>query len=377
VLETYQEHGVFLTIGDTLYSPGLIQWLLEYRTLVEIRDAVNELASPDCVVFATANPLPEVTGLLAGSGLGEDARPVFGFCCGTKDLRRLFESYLEAPNASLTLEYAARNHLGMLRLFDASGNSALPGLLDRLHPDRLFYEIAANGPNAQRALEDWPLAMILHRYYDPQAGTVIASESGVHGIEYLPRLFQDANRRVKYPASIWEHDLFRRQDKTEDNRFHILNDPLDYELKTSWAVGRFDPWSQVLRNLRQDPELTEKDLRHWGPAYVNVPNGDLFPELPPGAVVEVPTTYHAGQMFVYRNSVPLSDDYLSLVYPHLQMAEMAGGQAQTGSRLAAIELFEWLIDACPLVNAYLPERDRRLSLAHDLMYEIPHLLPSI
>lgn len=377
VLETYQKHGVFVTIGDTLYSPGLIQWLLEYRALVQIRQAVNEYASPDAVIFATANPLPEVVATLNGDG--ENARPAFGFCCGTKDLRRLFESYLGAENASLTLEYACRNHLGLVRLFDAAGRNVLPDLLDRLHPDRLLAEIEAyksdpQKPEYQKALENWPLATILHKYYDPDAGTAITSESGVHGIEYLPRLFTETDFSVKYPAKVWEHDLFCRQEKSEENRSRILADPLGYEQKTAWATGRFDPWSQVLRNLRQDPELAEKDLRNWGPAYANVPNGDLFPELPPTAIVEVPTAYHEGQMFVYRNSVPLSDTYLEMIAPQLQMAEMARCIPQAPSRNEAAELFTWLIDSCPLVNAYIPYQEARIELARDLLETVPNII---
>ncbi len=79
-------------------------------------------------------------------------------------------------------------------------------------------------------------------------------------------------------------------------------------------------------------------------------------------------------MFVYRNSVPVSDTYLEMIAPQLQMAEMARCIPQAGSRDEAADMFYWLIDTCPLVNAYIPYQEERLELARDLLETVPNII---
>ncbi|KNC16329.1 6-phospho-beta-glucosidase [Arthrobacter sp. RIT-PI-e] len=265
---------------ETVGAGGISYALRSIPDMLRVARMMREHA-PGAYLINFTNPAGMVTEAL-GPVLGNR---VVGICDSASGLvtRASRAAGLRATDSLAGVDYVGLNHLGWLRGLTEDGTDRLPALL--ADPLRLggFEEGRLLGPELPRMLGALPNEYLFYYYFHREAARAVAPAARTRG-----ETLRDQQRAL-YPRLLTAADPFRVWERARLEReagylaeARAADEERDEE---SLAGGGYEVVAlRVLRALLTD---TPAEL------VLNVRNGGTFPELPPEAVVEVPSVVDA------------------------------------------------------------------------------------
>ena len=343
--------GIFQPVGDSVMPGGISRALRTIPVMDEIARDVAALA-PDAFLFNYGNPM---TAIVQAMSRHHD---VVGLCHGLGHVHRDLATFAGLPCEETSILYCGLNHLTWIYDFRHKGADAWPRVRERLAEERaagldpelvgrIFNEGARWGHN--------PFSFSLFDTYG-----AYPSASDRHVTEFFPERFQ--GERSYYGKTLgvdafslpeileWGEERYQRMRREAEGEQEL--DPEMFER----SGGDQEELIDILRSIAFD-------LRRI--SSVNVPNTGYVPNLPLGAVLEIPGVATA------RGLRPISvPDFpatlAAIIERRLAPVGLTVEAALTGDRDLAVEAM--LADgavtnpdvARRLVGAYLAEQAQYL-----------------
>ena len=345
-------------LGQETIGPGGLAYAL--RTvpfMVELARRVRAVA-PDAWVINFTNPAGIVTEAMR-SVLGDR---VVGICDTPIGLMRRASSAVghratSTPSSPAPFDYVGLNHLGWLRRLDVDGEDGLARLLADDTTLTSIEEARLLGLDWVRALGALPNEYLYYYYFPREATARIRAAAETRGefLGHQQEAFYRAAAEAEDPYATWQ-DTHREREATymaESRDEHDERDPHDAEggyhqvaldLMAALATGR--PATMIL----------------------NVRNGDLVPQLPDDAVVEVGCVVDADGVHPWPVA-PLETHMLGLMTSVKAVERLTITAALEGSAELAWKAFALhpLVDSVGVARSLLadyraafPDLDRRL-----------------
>ena len=255
-VEIGERFGIYQPTSQTVGPAGFMRGLRVLPQAVAIGQDIARLC-PDALVLDLANPLAAVCrSLVREAGIA-----VVGLCEQWRFTLPLFAEVLEVETDSLDCLTVGTNHLTWTLALRHGGRDRLPEFLERI-----------TGPEGRSALESVPVSREIH-----EAFGLWPTGTEDHIAEFFPYfLTPDTHGGEDYgliTRHVTEAQMAQRRSERE-----------------AMADGRA-PIEDLLKPSGESAiEIVSATLGLSEPAehVVNVPNGDLIPNLPPDAIVEVP-----------------------------------------------------------------------------------------
>jgi 6-phospho-beta-glucosidase len=311
-------------LGQETTGPGGVAYAL--RSLPFATHLARRVAdvAPTAWVVNFTNPAGMVTAAMQ-QVLGER---VVGICDSPTGLvRRVARACGVDPDApGVVADYAGLNHLGWLRSLTVGGEDRLPALLADDAALAGFEEGRLFGGDLLRLLGSVPNEYLFYYYSTREAVTVMRAADRTRGESLVAQ----------------QAELYPRLARAGADAFAL------------WDAARLEREQGYLAEAREDgEERDEDDLAGGGyeqvalavmralltdvPAelVLNVRNGSTLGQLPPEAVVEVPTRVDARGVHPHPRD-PFDAHQLGLVSSLRAVEEATLAAAATGSREAAL-----------------------------------------
>jgi len=275
--EIARDFGVHQPVGDSVLPGGISRTLRIVPVMVEIaRDVVRLCA--DAFFFNYGNPM---TANVAAMHQYADAEAV-GLCHGVVHVHRELAAYAGKPFGETSILYCGLNHLTFIYDFRWRGRDAWPIVRERLARERAEPldpdDVGAMWPKDVRASHN-PFSWTLFERY----GAYPAANDR-HVTEFFPERFRDGEGA--YYGKTLGVDAFPIQSVLDwsARSFETMRREADGESPIDERM--FDRSSddqeeliEILRSLLLDRRTMYS---------VNVPNEGVVPNMPLGAVLELP-----------------------------------------------------------------------------------------
>jgi alpha-galactosidase len=345
------DFGVFQPVGDSVMPGGISRALRTIPVMVDVARDVAALA-PDALFFNYGNPM--TANVQAMSRFHE----VVGLCHGLGHVHRDLAAIIGAPFEETSVLYCGLNHLTWIYDFRWNGRDAWPLLREELarqraagldpgQVGRIFNEGAAWAHN--------PFSFSLFDVYG-----AYPSASDRHVTEFFPERFRGEG---SYYGKTLGVDAFPLPEILEWGEERYQRMRREAEGEQALDAGTFERSSGDQEELIDILRSIMRDARRI--SSVNVPNTGYVPNLPAGAVLEIPGVATA------RGLRPLSvpdfpDTLAAIVERRLASVTLTIEAALRGDRDLAVEAM--LADgavtepgtAAALVDRYLAEQARHL-----------------
>ncbi|MBE6885664.1 MAG: alpha-glucosidase/alpha-galactosidase [Ruminococcaceae bacterium] len=288
-----KKYGVDLCIGDTRGPAAIFRVMRAAPALKAIAEDILELC-PNAYVFNYTNPMCMITGYLRQLGV-----EAVGLCHSVQSTAAMLTNWLGADEKDVTYRCAGINHQAFYLEFCVKGENAYPRLM----------EVAQKPEHQGEAV----------RIEMMKALGYFVTESSGHNSEYNGwfRKRQDLIDQYNpnsYGASIRE--IAKRDAERDEETERILSGTIDLNRGQEYAA-------YILNAVIGDGEMIEFNG--------NIPNTGLIPNLPEGAIVEVPIiASKAGLRPIYIGNLPRQ--IAALNYPNAQNETLAVEGILAGDR---------------------------------------------
>jgi alpha-galactosidase len=349
--EIAAHEGVYQPVGDSVMPGGISRALRTIPVMDEITRDVAALA-PDALLFNYGNPM---TALVQTMSRHHD---VVGLCHGLGHVHRDLARFAGLPYEETSILYCGLNHLTWIYDFRHNGADAWPLVRARLKEERaagLDPDLVGHIFNDGAHWAHNPFSFSLFDTYG-----AYPSASDRHVTEFFPERFRGRGSYYGKTLGVdafslpeilkWGEERYQRMRREAEGEQAL--DPEMFER----SGGDQEELIDILRSIMFD-------LRRI--SSVNVPNTGYVPNLPTGAVLEIPGVATARGLRAV--SVPDFPDTLAAITERrLAPVGLTIEAALTGDRDLAVEamLADGAVSdpdtAARLVDAYLAEQAQYL-----------------
>jgi alpha-galactosidase len=272
--EIAAEFGIFQPVGDSVLPGGISRALRTIPVMAEVARDVGELA-PDAHFFNYGNPMTANVAAMSRF------HPVAGLCHGLGHVHRDLAAIVGAPFEETSILYCGLNHLTWITDFRWNGRDAFGLLRERVAEEKasgIDEDELGDIFNAGARWTHNPFSFELFEAYG-----AYPSASDRHVTEFFPERFR--GERSYYGRTLgvdafslpeilaWGEERYQRMRREAEGE-----EALDAEIFDR-SSGDQEELIDILRSLMFD-------LRRI--SSVNVPNAGHVPNLPAGAVLELP-----------------------------------------------------------------------------------------
>jgi len=274
-VEVPRAYGIYQPVGDSVMPGGVSRAMRVIPALVDIAHDVKALC-PDALFFNYSNPMTaNCLAIRKATGL-----PVVGLCHGLFHVERELAAYIGAPHEEVTSLYAGLNHLTFIYDFRWKGRDAWPLARARIAEERRQpprTDGLGQTFGGGRYAADNPFSWSLFEAYG-----AYPSANDRHVVEFFPERFP----RGAYHGLTLGVDAFSIKEiitwgdaRYEAMRAQAMGEAeLDQDI-FDHEVGEHEQLVSILRSIFGD------ERRIFS---VNVPNHGAVPNLPDGAILELP-----------------------------------------------------------------------------------------
>lgn len=345
--EVAAEFGVYQPVGDSVMPGGISRALRTIPVMVAIARDVGELA-PEAHFFNYGNPM--TANVQAMSRHHE----VVGLCHGLGHIHRDLATIVGAPVEETSILYCGLNHLTWITDFRWQGRDAFGLLREKVAEQRAEGIDESELGDIFNTGARWthnPFSFELFEHYG-----AYPSASDRHVTEFFPERFQGKSSYYGRTLGVdafslpeilaWGEERYQRMRREAEGEDEL--DPAIFDRSS----GDQEELIDILRSMMFD-------LRRI--SSVNVPNTGYVPNLPTGAVLEIPGVVTGRGLRPV--SVPDFPDTLAgIVARRLASVNVTIEAALAGDRDLAVEAM--LLDgavtdpdtARALVSRYLSEQ---------------------
>jgi alpha-galactosidase len=273
--EVARKHGILQPVGDSVMPGGISRAMRTIPVMVEIARDVGRLA-PGALFLNYSNPMTANCAAMTRLA-GAD---VAGLCHGVWHVQRELARLIRRPAAETSTLYCGINHLTFVYDFRWRGEDAWPLARQQLAEDRAapadpddLGNIWQDGAKATYNPFSWEIFERLGAYpaADDRHVTEFFPERFATGAYYGKTLGVDAFSLREILD--WGEARYRQMESEA-----VGETPLDAEMLLA-SSGEQEQLLAILRSVLGDERIT---------VSANVPNHGLVPNLPAGAIVEVP-----------------------------------------------------------------------------------------
>lgn len=272
--EVAAEFGIYQPVGDSVMPGGISRALRTIPMMEAIARDAADLA-PEAFFFNYGNPM---TANVQAMSRHAD---VVGLCHGLGHVHRELATFIGAPVEETSILYCGLNHLTWIYDFRWKGRDAWPEVRATLERERV------NGPDPNdlgNIFNDgsrWSYNPFSYELFDRYGAYPSAGDR--HVTEFFPERFQG---RGSYYGKTLGEDAFSLPEILEwgEERYRRMRreaeeeEPLDPEIFDR-STGDQEELIDILRSIMFDGRRISS---------VNVPNTGYVPNLPRGAVLEIP-----------------------------------------------------------------------------------------
>lgn len=257
------KYGINQAVGDTTGPGGVFYFLKNAPAMLQIARAMEEVC-PDALMLNYTNPMVMLCWMLSKA----TSIRVVGLCHSVQGTAQTLARYIHVPFEEVSYWAAGINHMSWFLQYRWRGEDAYP-LIWKAMEDPAIYE---------QDIVKWEILKHFGAF---------VSESSIHASEYLPYF-----RRT--PELIERH--------TSERMWGVPRKGLSPEERWAEVMARRAEQDRELERLAYGEEPISIDRSHEYCSYIlnaietntpyvfngNVPNTGLIPNLPQGAIVEVP-----------------------------------------------------------------------------------------
>lgn len=312
-----ERHGAWQTVGDSVGPGGVLRALRHAPVLAAIARDMEELC-PDAWLFNYCNPLSANVRAVHKTSAIRCA----GLCHGVLHTRAEIAADLGFAPPELALTVAGLNHLAWVLDMRVAGEDVYPRFREIVRA-RLASPPAPSDDPYGGFQEVSSLLMETFGYYP--------SPGDRHVAEFFPWFLRPRNGILPYGTQagldMTNRILASRDDRWDRIAAQAAGDaPLDQSLFDEAREG--ERVVAIMQAILTGEPLVEM--------AVNVRNDGLIPNLPPGAVVEVPGLVDGSG--VHGVAVgPLPEGIAALLSARARQQEMVVDAALTGDRQLALQ----------------------------------------
>jgi 6-phospho-beta-glucosidase len=315
---------------ETTGAGGFAKALRTVPVVLDLAELARRRAAGDAWIVNFTNPVGIVTQALL-----DDGYRAVGLCNVAIGFQRQFAAHFGVEPARVDLEHVGLNHLTWLRAIRVDGEDRLPGLLDE-QPE-LLADMVSMPVGLIRALRAVP-SYYLHYYYQTRE-----TLSDSHG----PSRAEDVMEIERRLLEMYQDPNLAEKPKLLEERGGAYYSEAAAQLIASLNAGTGDV--QV----------------------ANVRNDGALPDLPDGAVVEVPSRIDREGAHPLRFA-PLAPEIRGLVQEAKAYEELAVEAARTGDRTTALKA----LLANPLVGQYADAQKLLDALLEANRVHLPRFFPT-
>lgn len=269
------DEGIFQPVGDSVMPGGISRGLRTVPVMVEIAEDVVRLA-PDALFFNYGNPMTANVAAMHRHAGAE----VVGLCHGMLHVQRELARFAQVPFEETTSLYCGLNHLTWIYDLRHRGGDLWPRVRERLREERRRPldpdDVGVIWQDGSRAAMN-PFSWELFERYGAHPAA-----SDRHVTEFFPQRFG----RGTYHGKTLGVDAFALPEILEwgEQRYQTMRreaegaEPLDPAIFDR-SSGDQEQLLDILRSIQDD----RREL-----FSVNVPNRGEVPNMPLGAVLEIP-----------------------------------------------------------------------------------------
>jgi alpha-galactosidase len=268
------EFGVYQPVGDSVMPGGLSRALRTIPVMEEIARDAADLAA-EAFFFNYGNPM---TANVQAMGRHAD---VVGLCHGLGHVHRELATFIGVPFGETSILYCGLNHLTWIYDFRWNGRDAWPHVRATLARER------TNGPDPAdlgQIFNDgsrWSYNPFCYELFDRYGAYPSAGDR--HVTEFFPERFEGkgsyygktlGENAYSLPEILaWGEERYQRMRREAEDE-----EPLDPGIFDR-STGDQEELIDILRSIMFDGRCISS---------VNVPNTGYVPNLPQGAVLEIP-----------------------------------------------------------------------------------------
>lgn len=304
-----RNHGIQFVEGETATPGALMATLRHLPPLIALTEEIQYYA-PEAWLHIINNPMPRlVLGVIRGTGFNRLA----GHCHGTLAVREQLASLTQTPAAEVELFVAGINHFHLVqRAVDRRNGEDLLQALKNLPPD----EIAT-----------WQRHDFTQWRMFEELGYFIGH--GIwHNFDYLPYANERMFRHSDY--NTWERACLATQ---SERRFGA---EIGSDLQTDDTLADFLalPETEQMFSVMQ---ALSGEIPSYSFLSGNMPNGGHIPNLPDGAVVELPANVSADGIELRPSPEPLPSFFAAWLTQQIAIHDLSVAAVLEHSRQAAVE----------------------------------------
>jgi alpha-galactosidase len=272
--EIAAEFGVYQPVGDSVMPGGISRALRTIPVMAAVARDVGELA-PDAHFFNYGNPMTANVAAMSRF------HPVVGLCHGLGHVHRDLAAIIGAPYEETSILYCGLNHLTWITDFRWKGRDAFGLLRERIAEEKaagIDEDELGDIFNQGARWTHNPFSFELFEAYG-----AYPSASDRHVTEFFPERFQG---KGSYYGRTLGVDAFSLPEILAwgEERYQRMRREAEGEQELDAAI--FDRSSGDQEELIDILRSMMFDLRRI--SSVNVPNTGYVPNLPTGAVLEIP-----------------------------------------------------------------------------------------
>ena len=276
-----RKYGIYQPVGDSVMPGGISRAMRMIPALVDIARDVKALC-PGALFINYSNPMTaNCWAIRKATGV-----PVVGLCHGTFHVERQLAEFIGAPPEEVTSLFVGLNHLTFIFDLRWRGRDAWPLVRARLAEERgqphdlekLGWEFPEMGAVSKsfKAVDN-PFSWSLFETYGAYPAV-----NDRHVSEFFPERFPGGRyygKTLGVDVFSFEGTIAWGDEIYADMRAQALGEkPLDEQVFER-AVGEHEQLLEILRSIERD------ERRIFS---TNLPNHGAVPNLPAGAILELP-----------------------------------------------------------------------------------------